>query len=50
MRKEELVNVVGGATINASWINALARGIDTLYNLGRSLGTALRMLTKGITC
>ena len=50
MTNQELINVVGGATINASWLNALARGIETLYSLGRGLGTAVRMLIKGSRC
>ncbi len=50
MTQEELHNVVGGATINASWLNALARGIETVYNLGRGFGTAIRMLIKGSRC
>lgn len=50
MTKEELINVKGGATVNASWLNALSRGVETLYNLGRSLGTILRYITKGIRC
>lgn len=50
MTKEELINVTGGASINASWLNSISRGIETLYNLGRSLGTVFRYLTKGIRC
>ena len=30
MTKEELINVKGGASINASWLNAISRGIETL--------------------
>ena len=50
MTKEELININGGASVNASWLNALSRGVETLYNLGRSLGTILRYITKGIRC
>lgn len=50
MTNQELINVVGGATINASWLNALARGIEVVYNLGRSLGTAIRMIVKKTKC
>lgn len=50
MTEKELMNVNGGATINASWLNALSRGVETVYNLGRSLGTILRYLSKGIRC
>lgn len=50
MTEQELYNVVGGASISASLINALSRGIDTIYNLGRAFGTALNMLIKGKRC
>lgn len=50
MTNQELISVVGGSTINASLINSLARGIETLYNLGRGLGTAIRMLVKKSRC
>ncbi len=50
MAKEELINVTGGAAINASWLNAIARGVEVVYNLGRSFGTAVRMIIKGSRC
>lgn len=50
MSQQELININGGATVNASWLNALARGIVTLYDLGRSLGTALRMIISKTKC
>ena len=50
MTDKELINTIGGASINASWLNAIARGIDTIYNLGRNLGTAVRMILKKVKC
>ena len=50
MTEKELLNTTGGASINASWLNAIARGIDTLYNLGRSVGSAIRMLISKTKC
>ena len=49
MTEKELYEVSGGA-ISASLLNSFARGIDTLYNLGRAFGTALNMLIKGKRC
>ncbi len=45
MTNEELISTVGGATsyTSASFINALARGVNVLYGLGRALGSAIRM-------
>ena len=40
----------GGLSINASVLNALARGITTILELGRSLGTALKRSISGSMC
>jgi hypothetical protein len=46
MSKEELKKVYGGAG-NANMFNAIARGILTLYDLGKACGSALRFaITK----
>lgn len=50
MTDKELYETVGGASISASLLNAVARGIDTLYNLGRAFGTAINMFIKGKKC
>lgn len=51
MSKEELINTVGGASkLNATMINAISRGITSLYDLGRALGTAIRMTISGKRC
>jgi hypothetical protein len=50
MTNQELASTIGGSSINASWLNALARGIEVVYNLGRSLGTGVRMLVKKTKC
>jgi len=38
----ELININGGSTISAAMINAIARGINVVYSLGRALGSAIR--------
>lgn len=52
MSSEELYNVIGGAVsyTSATFLNAIARGINSLYNIGRASGTALRMLITGKRC
>lgn len=50
MTDQELYNISGGASISASMLNAVSRGIETLYNLGRAFGTAINMLIKGKRC
>jgi len=49
LNKVEMLNVSGGA-ISASFINAIARGINTLLDLGRSLGTSIRRSISGKIC
>ncbi len=51
MSQEELINTTGGGfKISASMINAVCRGISVLYDLGRALGTAIRMSISGRKC
>lgn len=49
LNKKDLLEIKGGA-ITATFINAIARGINTMMNLGRNLGSALRRLYKGKVC
>lgn len=49
LNKEELLEIRGGA-ISASYINALAKGIESLLELGKSLGTSIRRWMTGNTC
>lgn len=49
MKKEELLKVKGG-TISAAILNAISRGINTIYNLGVAAGSAIRRATKKKIC
>ena len=40
----------GGLTINATLINAFARAISTVLDLGRTVGSAIRRLTSKNYC
>lgn len=52
MNNNELINTIGGAVsyTSASFLNALARGINALYNLGKSLGSAMKTVISGKKC
>jgi len=50
LKKEELLNVSGGFNWSASWLNAISRGVSTLMDLGRSLGTSIRRSISGKIC
>lgn len=51
LSNKELLEIDGGASFyTAAFINAAARGISTIMNVGRSLGTAIRRLVNGKWC
>ena len=49
LKKQELLQIEGGA-ITATLINSLARAINTMMNLGRSVGSAIVRIYKGKIC
>lgn len=48
--RRELFTIVGGISISGTLINAFVRGINSLLDLGRSLGTAIRRIRTGSIC
>lgn len=50
LEKQELLQIVGGFNLSATYLNAIARGIETILDLGRSLGTAIRRIIDGGIC
>lgn len=49
LQKTELLNINGG-NLNGTVINAFARALNSLLDLGRSLGTAIRRIVSGNLC
>lgn len=49
MKEEELVQITGGH-ISATFISAVARGVNTIYDLGRAFGSAVRRVVNKKTC
>ena len=49
LQEKEMESVVGGA-ITSSIINAIAKAINTIYELGKETGSAIRRLTTGKYC
>lgn len=49
VKDKELQNIHGGG-ISASFITAAVRAINSLLDLGRSLGTAVRRIRSGSIC
>lgn len=51
LNNKELMDVMGGANwLTASFFNAAARSIETVMNVGRSLGSAIRRAFSGKIC
>ena len=51
LKDKELMNIEGGANwLTASFFNAASRAVDTLMNVGRSLGSAIRRAFSGKVC
>lgn len=50
LKKEELLEIDGGAGITSAWLNAISKAVNTLYELGRQTGSALRRILKNAHC
>ena len=49
MQERELLTVIGGG-ITATFLNSIARLIDTILDLGRNVGNAIQMVVSGRKC
>lgn len=49
LNKEQMKKVAGGA-ITSAMLNAVSKAINTLYELGRATGSAVRRLIKNAYC
>ena len=49
LQKTELLNINGGS-ISGNMINAFSKAINTILDLGRSMGTAIRRIVTGNLC
>ena len=47
LNKEEMLVVNGGASINGTWINSFVRCVTIFFEIGQSLGTAIRRKMRG---
>ncbi len=50
MNKIELIQIVGGASISGTVLNALIRAINASLEVGRSLGSAIRRWKTKTSC
>ena len=50
LNEAELLKIIGGINITASFLSAIVRGIDTIYEIGKAVGSALRRVQSGKIC
>jgi len=51
LKKEELLSIEGGSSIwTSSFLNALSKAANTLYDLGRSFGSSIIRSIRGKVC
>lgn len=50
MNNEALILIKGGATISGTLLSSIAKLINTFLEMGRSIGSALRMIRSGKKC
>lgn len=50
LNRSELMCVEGGIKITATFINTAIKGINTILNLGRALGSSIRRIGSKNLC
>lgn len=50
LKEKELKQIVGGAGLTAALLAAIVRGVNSIADLGRSLGSAIRRIQTGRMC
>lgn len=49
LNQEQMKNIAGGA-ITSAMINAISKAVNTLYELGKATGSAIRRLINKTYC
>jgi len=50
INNKELVEIKGGTTINGTLLNSIAKLVETIFNLGRSIGSSITRLRENNLC
>ena len=50
LNKDELVLIEGGVNISGALLSYITKGINTVLDIGRSLGTAIRRIGSNNVC
>ena len=49
LKEKEMINIDGGS-LTSSFINAIAKIVNILYEIGEATGSAIRRVTTGNYC
>lgn len=50
LNKNQLLNIVGGISISGTLINSIVKGVNAIFDIGRSIGSAIRRIRSGNVC
>lgn len=50
LTKEQLIQVQGGGWLTGTVLSALIKGVGTIFDLGKSLGSAIRRISAKSVC
>ena len=50
LNNDEMLKIDGGSTLSSTLISALTRAGNTIMDIGRSLGRAIRRIFEGSSC
>lgn len=50
LTKEQLIKIQGGGWLTGTILNAVIKGVGTIFELGKSLGSAIRRISAGSVC
>ena len=50
VKDKELLNIFGGESIGATFLNYLSTAIKTVFDVGQQLGGAIRRIATGKVC
>ena len=50
LKKEQLKNISGGASLTSAMLNAVSKAVNTIYELGKQTGSAIRRLVSNSYC
>lgn len=50
LENTEMLKIVGGINISGTLLNSIAKLLSTLFDVGRAIGSAIRMSKSGRRC